>query len=95
MRIDREEVRRIASLASLEFDADRELAIASEMSHILDYIDQLGEADISRIAADAEPAPTPLRDDIAAHSLPTTEVAANAPQFTHGLFVVPKIIGGE
>jgi aspartyl-tRNA(Asn)/glutamyl-tRNA(Gln) amidotransferase subunit C len=95
MRIDRNEVRRIAELASLEFDPEHEAAMSEQMSRILDYIDQLGEVDVAAIPDEAVTTPDPLRDDTRRESLPIDDVASNAPRFVHGFFVVPRIIGGD
>ncbi len=95
MRIDRNEVRRIAALASLEFDPEHETAMSEQMSHILDYIDQLGEVDVATTPDATVAAAHPLREDTPQRSLPVDEVASNAPRFVHGFFVVPRIIGGD
>jgi aspartyl-tRNA(Asn)/glutamyl-tRNA(Gln) amidotransferase subunit C len=96
MKIDREEARRVAGLAHLEFDDAGLDRMAAEMTSILSYIDQLREA----AGADADPAPveataTPLREDEPRPSIDREPVARNAPAWRDGLFVVPKVIGGE
>lgn len=95
MRITPEETRRIAALAHLEL-SDSELAqMSSELSLILDYIDQLKEVDISGVGERHAAVATPLAVDERHPSLRQDTVSHNAPQFVHGHFVVPKIIGGE
>lgn len=94
MKIDRNEAARIAALAHLEFDEASLDRIASELTTILEYVDQLKDVAVSEL--DELPAvPTPLREDAPAASLERAGVEANAPQFIHGFFVVPKVIGGE
>ena len=96
MKIDRDEARRIATLAHLEFDDAGLERMASEMSKILSYIDQLNEVDVSGIADDDGVAVgTPMRDDVVRPSTDREQVAANAPAWRDGFFVVPKVIGGE
>lgn len=95
MIVSRDEARRIASLARLEMDDGSLDRMAGEMTTILDYIDQLREVDLSAVTSDV-PAPTPLRDD--AHVREggvTAATAENAPAWRDGLFIVPKVLGGE
>jgi aspartyl-tRNA(Asn)/glutamyl-tRNA(Gln) amidotransferase subunit C len=93
MKIDRDEARRIAALAHLEFDDPALDRLAGEMTKILSYIDQLREVDVEgfdeRTAAEA----TPLRGDDPRPWLDRDAVAANAPAWEDGFFVVPKVIG--
>ncbi|HEY0142545.1 MAG TPA: Asp-tRNA(Asn)/Glu-tRNA(Gln) amidotransferase subunit GatC [Thermoanaerobaculia bacterium] len=94
MKIDRDEAARIAALAHLEFDNAGLERMASEMSKILSYIDQLRDAEVDE--ADARDVTiTPLRADEPHQSLPREAAATNAPAWRDGLFVVPKVIGGE
>ena len=94
MDIDRDEARRVAALAHLEFDDAGLDRMASEMTKILTYIDQLREVDASGFE-ERDVAVTPLRDDEPRSSIPREDVARNAPAWRDGLFVVPKVIGGE
>lgn len=95
MKIDRDEALRVARLARLEFDDAALLRIAADMTEILEYIDQLRAVDLHAIAADAAQRVTPMRDDAAHASLPREGVAANAPSWDDGFFVVPPVIGSE
>ena len=93
MKIDREEARRVAALAHLEFTDDQLDVMASEMTKILGYIDQLSELRIDDAGPGASATATPLRDDVPHASLDREKVAANAPAWSDGFFVVPKVIG--
>lgn len=95
MKITAEEVRRIASLACLEFDAEGEARMAVEMSRILDYVDQVRGAALSDAGVAATPAVGRTRPDEPGDSLPVSEVERAAPRFERGHFVVPRVIGGE
>ncbi|HEU4521496.1 MAG TPA: Asp-tRNA(Asn)/Glu-tRNA(Gln) amidotransferase subunit GatC [Thermoanaerobaculia bacterium] len=79
MEITRDEARRIADLAHLEFDDASLDRLASEMTKILGYIDKLRDAEGIEAPASM---PTPLRDD----------VARTYPRIVDGPFVVPKVI---
>jgi aspartyl-tRNA(Asn)/glutamyl-tRNA(Gln) amidotransferase subunit C len=95
MKIHRDEAARIAALAHLDFDEPSLERMAAEMTKILTYIDQLTEVDVSGFEEDAGAMATPLRADEPQPALDRDAVARNAPQWTDGFFVVPKVIGGE
>lgn len=93
MKIDRDEARRIATLAHLEFDDAALDRLAGEMTKILSYIDQLREVDTAGFEETAGAIATPMRDDEPRPSLDRDAVAANAPSWDEGgFFVVPKVI---
>ena len=94
MRITEAEVRHIARLAQLELTDATLARMGEQLTKILDYIDQLKDVDISAVTLTSDEA-TPLADDVVRTSLGVEAVAANAPRFVHGHFVVPKVIGGE
>ncbi|HUF18107.1 MAG TPA: Asp-tRNA(Asn)/Glu-tRNA(Gln) amidotransferase subunit GatC [Thermoanaerobaculia bacterium] len=97
MRIGSEEVRRVAALAGLEFDQAGVEQMAAELSRVLEYVDQLQELDVSGIVDDLgeDPVATPLRTDEVTQPISREDVAANAPGWTNGFFVVPQVIGNE
>ena len=94
MKIDRDEARRVAALAHLEFDDAGLDRMASEMTKILTYIDQLREVDVEGFE-ERDATVTPMRADEPRPSIDRDAVAANAPAWRDGFFVVPKVIGGE
>ena len=89
MKITREEARRIAELAHLEFDDAALERLAAEMTKILTYIDQLREVEGS---TDKSVGATPLREDVARPGIAREAVERNAPSWRDGHFVVPKVI---
>ena len=94
MKIDRDEARRIAELAHLEFDEAGLERMAGEMTSILSYIDQLREVDVEGFE-ERDASITPFREDEPHAPLDRELAARNAPQWRDGFFVVPKVIGGE
>ena len=90
MKIEREEARRIAALAHLEFDDAALDRMAAEMTKILGYIEMLSSVDAGEAAE--EGGATPLRDDVVRPSVGRDDVAANAPEWEEGFFVVPPVI---
>jgi aspartyl-tRNA(Asn)/glutamyl-tRNA(Gln) amidotransferase subunit C len=95
MKIDRDEARRVAGLAHLELDDEGLGRMADEMTAILGYIDQLREADVTGVEAESLDRATPLRDDEPRPPVDRELAAGNAPSWSDGFFVVPKVIGGE
>jgi aspartyl-tRNA(Asn)/glutamyl-tRNA(Gln) amidotransferase subunit C len=94
MKIDRNEAKRIADLAHLEFDDAGLDRMAGEMTTILSYIDQLREVDIAGFETVATEEATPMRDDVPRPPVERSAVSANAPAFSgDGHFIVPKVIG--
>jgi aspartyl-tRNA(Asn)/glutamyl-tRNA(Gln) amidotransferase subunit C len=91
MKIDRDEARRIAALAHLEFDGAGLDRMAAEMTAILSYIDQLQDVDVDSIVASTG-SPTPMREDEARPGVGREEVERNAPSWRDGQFVVPRVI---
>jgi aspartyl-tRNA(Asn)/glutamyl-tRNA(Gln) amidotransferase subunit C len=94
MIVDRNEARRIARLARLEMDDATLDRMAQEMSGILDYIDQIRDVE-SSVTAPQQAGPVALREDKTREAGVSSQVAANAPHWRDGFFVVPKVIPGS
>lgn len=94
MKIDRDEARRIAALAHLEFDDAGLERMASEMTRILGYIEELPSAAGGPEGRGPRPEAF-LREDAVRPSIDREAVAKNAPDFEDGFFVVPVVIEGE
>ena len=90
MKVDHEEVRRIGRLAQLDIAETEVDSFARELSAIVTFVDTLASAP----SAEQEDLRTPmhLRDDTPARSLSREVVAANAPAWRDGYFVVPRVI---
>jgi len=91
VKITRDEARRIAALAHLQFDDEALDRMAAEMTTILSYIDQLREVSVDNIAAEGGGA-TPFREDLVRPGVDRDSVERNAPAWRDGHFVVPKVI---
>jgi aspartyl-tRNA(Asn)/glutamyl-tRNA(Gln) amidotransferase subunit C len=94
--ITKEEVLKVAKLARLDFSDAEISGFTAQLAEILDYVDQLGAADISGVEPTCFVVPShdPLRDDVEAPSLPDERLLANGPSVKKGHFAVPKVIGG-
>jgi aspartyl/glutamyl-tRNA(Asn/Gln) amidotransferase C subunit len=92
VRIDPALVSRVASLAALELgDAERD-ALAGELTRIVEHFEALRNVPEELLGA-CEPAPpAPLRSDVPRDGSPGALVEANAPEFAHDHFVVPRVV---
>ncbi len=94
MSIDKETVKKIASLsrtAITEAEAD---AFVPELNQILGWVEQLGEVDCSKVEPMTAVIPNKLRlrDDVVTDGEIRDKILANAPIAEHGFFAVPKVI---
>jgi aspartyl-tRNA(Asn)/glutamyl-tRNA(Gln) amidotransferase subunit C len=93
MAITLDDARWIAHLARLELsDAELEL-LTSQLSAILDYVQQLQAVNTDGIEPLAHPLPVSnvFRPDEAEPSLPVDEALANAPRRTGDFYSVPAV----
>lgn len=94
MKISRAEVEHIASLARLELAEGEIEQLQTDLSQILDYVDQLNEVDTTEVLPTAHVVAQEdvLRQDVARQSLSTEEVLANAPEAEEGYFRVHAVL---
>jgi aspartyl-tRNA(Asn)/glutamyl-tRNA(Gln) amidotransferase subunit C len=94
MKITKEQIQHIAVLSRLNLSEEEKDLFGSQLSSILDYVDQLNELD----TRETEPTShvmslsNVMRDDIPASSLPREEALKNAPSHSENFYRVPKII---
>ena len=95
-KITLEQVRHVARLSRLALDESHLQRFTAQLESILEYVAQIGQADISGVEAMAHALPLKnvLRDDAAGRPLPLDKVLQNAPETDGPFFKVPKIIGG-
>ncbi|WP_306250289.1 Asp-tRNA(Asn)/Glu-tRNA(Gln) amidotransferase subunit GatC [Parvularcula sp. IMCC14364] len=97
MSIDKETVRKVAKLARIAVPEERLEPLASELSGILGWIEQLNEVDIEGVEAMASTVDVtlPMRDDVPASGYTggnqPDNVVANAPKTEDHFFIVPKV----
>ncbi len=96
MKITREEVLHVAKLARLEFTDAEVDPFTSQLSAILEYVEQLGELDLEGVepTAHVHEIVNAFRADQVRPSLGTEAVLSNAPQAEDGCFKVEKVIDG-
>jgi aspartyl-tRNA(Asn)/glutamyl-tRNA(Gln) amidotransferase subunit C len=90
MRLTHDELRHVADLARLGLRDDELDALASELSSILEYIDQLEQLDTAAIPPTAQVGELVdvMRDDEVGPSLDVEEALRNAPARDGAYFVV-------
>lgn len=95
MSVDIKTIEYAAELSRLELSAEEKEAYAHQLSDILDYVEKINSLDTSSV----EPTDhvldnfNVLRKDEVKEGFSYDELAANAPRFEDGHFIVPKIIG--
>jgi len=94
MALSREEVRRVAELARLEFSDEEEARMADEMSRILDYVDKLEELDTSGVPPMSHvlDVTNVYRTDEVERRIDQEQALEPAPESENGYFVVPKVV---
>lgn len=96
MPLSKAQVEHIARLARLNLTPNEIERYTTELTVILDYIDQLKSVDTEGVEPQNQfiTAENVFREDIAEPSLPRDKALANAPQQDGEFFLVPKVIGG-
>ncbi len=94
MHVDEKTVRRIAHLARIKITDQEAAGLESELSAILDWVEQLDEVDTHGVEPMTRVVPISLkqREDIVKDGEKADEIVANAPMRENGFFVVPKVV---
>ncbi|GIL37855.1 Asp-tRNA(Asn)/Glu-tRNA(Gln) amidotransferase subunit GatC [Roseiterribacter gracilis] len=94
MSLDNSTVAKIARLARIRVGADEQPHLASELNHVLGWIEQLSEVDTKGVEPMTSVAPMTqrLRPDQVALENDRDAVLANAPESVAGFYVVPKVV---
>lgn len=94
MAIDKKIVEYVAHLSRIDLDPAELDKISSQLGDILDFIDQLKNADITGVSPTSHilPLKDVLRPDEPADSLPVSKALENAPDKQESFFRVPKVI---
>lgn len=94
MGLSLDEARKVAHLARIHVEEDELPGIASELSSILEFMEQLNEVDIDGIEpmTSVTPMKLKLRNDVVATGGDKDVVLSNAPLPEQGFFSVPKVV---
>ena len=97
MEVNKELVDKLATLAKLEFDADKKKEIIKDLTQIISFVEKLNELDTS----DVEPLifmtdeVNLLRADELKHDITHEEALLNAPKKDSDYFKAPKVLGAK
>lgn len=92
--LSKEQVGKIGQLARIRLTEEEKEHFSSELSHILDWIEQLNEVDTDQVPPMTSVAAMQLpwrKDEVTDGNCPE-KVLANAPENEFNCFVVPKVI---
>ncbi|MEX2643069.1 MAG: Asp-tRNA(Asn)/Glu-tRNA(Gln) amidotransferase subunit GatC [Acetobacterales bacterium] len=94
MSLDKTTVRKIATLARIEVPEDQLDGLGTELSAIIDWVEQLGALDTDGVEPMTSAVETTLfrRTDAVTDGNCRDRILANAPETAEGFFVVPKVI---
>lgn len=94
MALDKATVAHIAALARIRISEHELDPLAHELSHILDWVEQLNEVDTTGVTpmASAAAVSLPMREDAVTDGGCPEAILGNAPRSAHGFFTVPKVV---
>jgi aspartyl-tRNA(Asn)/glutamyl-tRNA(Gln) amidotransferase subunit C len=94
MSLDKDTVRKIATLARIKVEEDALDSLSGELNNILGWIEQLDEVDTDGVApmTSVVAAEAPQRPDQVTDGDRVDAVLSNAPEEAEHFFVVPKVI---
>ena len=94
MKLTREEVRHVATLARLRLTSEEEDRFTEQLDNILQYMEKLNRLDTSKVEpfTHAVDISHTLREDKVTNRPDTEALLANAPDRDQTFFKVPKII---
>ena len=79
-------------MASLEISRQETEALSGQLTRIVEHFEALRSIPDAELENAPDRSATPLRLDRTAHEHDLEFVAANAPEFAHGHFVVPRVV---
>lgn len=94
MSLDKAAVAKIAKLARLKMEPDRQEAMASELNRILSFVEELQGVNTDNVQPMTSVAPMKLRqrEDAVTDGGKPEAVLKNAPQRQGDFYTVPKVV---
>ena len=94
MSLDTDDIKAIAKLARLKIDDADVSSYATNLSNILDLVEQMNAVDTEGVVPMSHPLDVAqrLREDIVTESNQRDELQRNAPAVQDGLYLVPRVI---
>jgi aspartyl-tRNA(Asn)/glutamyl-tRNA(Gln) amidotransferase subunit C len=92
--LDKEQVQHIAMLARLKLSDEEYAESIEKLSKIVDFVDQLSQADTTGVVPMAHPldAAQRLRPDVVTETNDRDRYQENAAAVADGLYLVPKVL---
>jgi len=94
MSVDAATVKRVGRLARIRIEENEVAAYQQELNAILDFVEQLGEVDVTGVEPMTSVMPMALRrreDKVTDGGYPD-KIVANAPLSEDNFFMVPKVV---
>ena len=94
MALKSDDIREVAALARLDLTDDEVRSMVTDLSRILEYVDQLSELDTAGVTptAHAVELTNVMREDTPGSGLRAEEALANAPDRSGSFFRVPRVL---
>jgi len=96
MRVEKEELLKLAKLARLEFSEAELEKMRNSLDQLVGYLDSLKQLNLENVEpmVAVDSSPRPLRPDTEGPMLPKEPALRNAPEVNLEHFSIPKVIGG-
>lgn len=94
MKIDENEIEKIAKLSRIDLSDDEKSEFSKQLSDIIEYVEKIKELDTSGVdpADNIVDLKNVTRDDVVKESLDIDAIEKIVPSFDRGHIVVPRII---
>ena len=94
MSTDIQTIRKLAHLARLEFNEEKEQEVLQDLNKILNWVDQLRELDTENVEPLTHMSEelNVLREDVAQNTITHEQALLNAPKKDSDYFRVPKVL---
>ncbi len=95
VKVDAELVFRVARLAALDLSSAEAGVLSGQLTRIVEHFETLQQVPESLLRELPDRFPSPLRPDAVCPASPGALLQANAPEFAHGHFVVPRVVSRD
>ncbi|MBC5993181.1 Asp-tRNA(Asn)/Glu-tRNA(Gln) amidotransferase subunit GatC [Pontibacter cellulosilyticus] len=94
MSTDIQTIRKLAHLARLEFNDEKEQEVLQDLNKILNWVDQLRELDTENVEplTHMSEEVNVMREDVAQNTITHEQALLNAPKKDSDYFRVPKVL---
>ncbi len=91
IHLSKDDIQKLAHLSALKLDEQETALLAEQVSAILKYVEQIGEANVSDFSPVRLTNKNIFREDVALQR-PSQDILAQAPKRKDNYFVVPQIL---